>query len=258
MTFARTDDQRALEHALAPFFAKSVSEGSTDWRTIVVGFGLEGLGRSEDAGGLGTGAREAAIIARALGQAGIALPWAEHWVAARLGAGSASDEPLASSAQQVAELAARGNRAAWAEDALTILHCAETAGLCDALLADTVAFAKERRQFGVAIATFQVLRHRMVDMRLAHEQATAMTGYALDLIDAEATPGDEPRGKAVSAARVLCEDAVRLVAGGAVQIHGAMGLTEELRIGRLFRRASELAQRDGTGRSHLRRYAGTE
>lgn len=253
MTFAINDDQRAMDAGLTPFLARLAADGSPDWQAAIEAFGLEGLGRSVETGGLGTGTREAAIVARALGQAGICLPWAEHWVAARLDAFVADAGPLATSAAHVTNQARQQQRSGWAEDALAIVHCAEMSGLCETLLADTVAFSKERRQFGVTIASFQVLRHRMVDMRLALEQAIAMAGYAIDLIDHD---DDEARRKAVSAARVLCEDAIRIVGGGAVQIHGAMGLTEELRIGRLFRRASSLAQGDGTGRAHLRRYAG--
>lgn len=136
----------------------------------------------------------------------------------------------------------------WAEDALTVLHCAEIVGLCRAMLRAAALFAKERRQFGVAIASFQSLRHRMADMAMILEQAEAITDAAVDAID-----GAE-RARVVSAARVVCDDAARLVGEGAVQIHGAMGLTAELALGGYFRRARTLAQRDGTARAHLRRY----
>jgi hypothetical protein len=229
MNFAKTDEQRALHSGLEAFLAT----GSVGWDDVATGFGLEALGRSEGEGGLGTGAREAAVVASLLGPFGLGDDWAGHWVAMRTAEGS------------------NAGGADWKDDALTLLHCAEIVGLCRAMLADAVAYSKERHQFGKAIGSFQALRHRMVDMRLSLEQAAAMTDYAIDLID-----GDAPaRAKAVSAARVLAGDAARVVGGGAVQVHGAMGLTEELRVGRLFRRAALLALCDGTERSHLTRYA---
>ena len=88
-------------------------------------------------------------------------------------------------------------------------------------------------------------------MAMILEQAEAITGAAIAAFD-----GDETgRARAVSAARVVCDDAARLIGEGAVQIHGAMGLTAELRLGGYFRRARTLAQGDGTARHHLRRYA---
>jgi alkylation response protein AidB-like acyl-CoA dehydrogenase len=83
------------------------------------------------------------------------------------------------------------------------------------------------------------------------EQADAITGVAIASFDCD----EFERARAVSAARVVCDDAARLVGEGAVQIHGAMGLTAELRLGGFFRRARLLAQGDGTARAHLRRYA---
>jgi alkylation response protein AidB-like acyl-CoA dehydrogenase len=120
------------------------------------------------------------------------------------------------------------------------------------MLRDAALFSKERKQFGVAIASFQALRHRMADMAMILEQAEAITGAAVVSlkVDEEAA-----RERSVSAARVVCDDAARLVGEGAVQIHGAMGLTAELRLGGYFRRARMLAQGDGAARAHLRRYA---
>jgi alkylation response protein AidB-like acyl-CoA dehydrogenase len=239
LTFARTDEQRMLAEALDSALAQAGREA--DWAAAVTATGVDALGVAEDAGGLGTDPRDAAVVAAAFGRANVELPWAEHWVAARLGA--TGEAPLS--------LAPMAETQDWAADAVTLLHCAELVGLCRAMLRASALFAKERKQFGVAIASFQALRHRMADMAMMLEQAEAITGAALDALDGDA----EGRARAVSAARVTCDDAAKIVGEGAVQIHGAMGLTAEMSVGGYFRRARALAQRDGTARQHLRRYA---
>lgn len=244
MSFARSDEQRMLAESLDA----SLSGGGADWNRAVVETGLDTLGVAEADGGLGTDLRDAAVVAAAFGRANAELPWAEHWVATRLGA-RGSDGPRAGTPAEALALAGDQDKRGWAEDALTVLHCAEIVGLCRTMLRDAALFSKERRQFGVAIASFQALRHRMADMAMILEQADAITGAAIDAMEGE------ERARAVSAARVVCEDAARIVGEGAVQIHGAMGLTAELRLGGYFRRARLLAQGDGTARAHLRRYA---
>ncbi len=244
MSFARSDEQRMLAESLDA----ALADGGADWNRAVVEAGLDGLGVAEDEGGLGTELRDAAVVAAAFGRANVILPWAEHWVATRLGARS-GDGARAATAGEALALANDADRRGWAEDALTVLHCAEIVGLCRTMLRDAATFSKERRQFGVAIASFQALRHRMADMAMILEQADAITGVAIDAMEGE------DRARAVSAARVVCDDAARIVGEGAVQIHGAMGLTAELRLGGFFRRARALAQGDGTARAHIRRYA---
>lgn len=245
-SFARTDEQRMLADTLDA----SLTGGAADWQAAVAATGLGALGIPAEEEGLGGDLRDAAVVAAAFGRANVVLPWAEHWVATRLGvrgdAGPRAETPAAVRAR-----AADDAERAWAEDALTLLHCAEIVGLCRTMLRDAALFSKERKQFGVAIASFQVLRHRMADMAMMLEQADAITERAIAALDGEALV----RARAVSAARVICDDAARLVGEGAVQIHGAMGLTAELRLGGYFRRARALAQGDGTAMAHLRRYA---
>ncbi len=244
MSFARSDEQRMLAESLDA----SLGDGGADWNRAVIAAGLDGLGVADDEGGLGTELRDAAVVAAAFGRANVILPWAEHWAATRLGA-RGGNGPRADTPGAALALANDADRRGWAEDALTVLHCAEIVGLCRTMLRDAATFSKERRQFGVAIASFQALRHRMADMAMILEQADAITGVAIDAMEGE------ERARAVSAARVVCEDAARIVGEGAVQIHGAMGLTAELRLGGFFRRARVLAQGDGTARAHIRRYA---
>lgn len=235
---------------LAETLDASLPGAGADWATAVEASGLDALGVPAEEEGLGSDLRDAAVVAAALGRANVVLPWAEHWVATRLGArGNAG--PRAETPTAVLALTSGDVERRWAEDALTVLHCAEIVGLSRAMLRDAALFSKERKQFGVAIGSFQALRHRMADMAMILEQADAITDIAITACD-----GDEAaRARAVSAARVVCDDAARLVGEGAVQIHGAMGLTAELRLGGYFRRARTLAQGDGTARVHLRRYA---
>lgn len=245
MTFARTDEQRMLGDMLDA--ALPEADG---WDAAVTATGIDALGIAEDQGGLGTALRDAAVAAAAFGRANAGLPFAEHWVATTLGAPVATGARAERPADALAHAGDPVARAR-AEDALTLLHCAEIVGLCRAMIADAARFAKERHQFGVAIASFQALRHRMADMAMILEQADAITDAAIDAWEDDAA--DAPRR--VSAARVVCDDAARIVGEGAVQIHGAMGLTAEMRVGGYFRRVRLLMQGDGAMPAHLRRYA---
>lgn len=151
-------------------------------------------------------------------------------------------------------LDAPGNAAALiaqVHDETTLAMCAEAIGVLDRLLADTTAYARERRQFGVPIASFQVLQHRIADMYLALEPARALARASASWVDAP--PPERERG--VSAVLVAVARACRVVGQGAVQIHGGMGMTEELAVGHFFRRATQIEQRCGSTGHHLRRVA---
>lgn len=138
-----------------------------------------------------------------------------------------------------------------AGDHATAALCAEAAGALRRMLADTVAYTKERKQFGQPLAAFQVLQHRMVDMFMQVEQAQSGAYLAtLHLGDDAAA-----RARAVSAAKAVIGDAARFVAQNAVQLHGAMGMTDELAVGHYFRKATAIEQQFGTADHHLRRYA---
>lgn len=135
-------------------------------------------------------------------------------------------------------------------DEATLAVCAEAIGVLRRLMADTLAYARERKQFGVPLASFQVLQHRMADMFMALELADALTQSVAPLLDASA----QQRGRAVSSAKVSICKACRAVGQGAVQIHGAMGLTEELAIGHYFRRATVIESLFGSLDFHVRRF----
>lgn len=129
--------------------------------------------------------------------------------------------------------------------------CAEATGLMRRMHVDTMAYTKDRKQFGQPLASFQVLQHRMVDMFMALEQAVAGTYLAVLSL---AAPAAE-RKKAVSAAKATAIEAVRFVSQNAVQLHGAMGMTDELPVGHFFRRAAAMELELGTADDHVRRYA---
>ena len=139
----------------------------------------------------------------------------------------------------------------WIADLMLAARCAEAVGLMQRMVADSIDYLGQRRQFGAPIGAFQALRHRVADMQLALMKAAALAELAVLAVDA----GGADRARAVSAACVEVADAVRIVGEGAVQIHGAMGLTEELSLGACFKRALSIAAAFGSRADHLARYA---
>ena len=129
--------------------------------------------------------------------------------------------------------------------------CSEAVGCMRKVLADTVEYCKQRQQFGVPIGSFQVLQHRMVDMHIELEQAVAAVLLAVLHLD------DEPavRARSVSAAKATVGRAARFIGQQAVQLHGGMGMTEELAIGHYFKRLTAVQYEFGTTDHHIGRYA---
>lgn len=138
---------------------------------------------------------------------------------------------------------------AW--DEATAAVVSEAVGLIRKVFTDTVEYAKQRQQFGVPIGSFQALQHRMVDMHLELEQSVAAQYFAiLSLDDAPAE-----RAAAVSAAKATISRAARFIGQNAVQLHGGMGMTEELAIGHYFKRLTAVEYEFGTADAHLARFA---
>jgi len=138
-------------------------------------------------------------------------------------------------------------------DFATALLCADAIGAMQYANDATLEYLKTRKQFGVPIASFQVLQHRMVEMVIHTEQARSLAILAASQVDGG---GDAAaRQRAVSAAKVKIADAARHVSQEAVQLHGGMGMTEELKISHTFRRLTTIAQRFGDADHHLERYA---
>ena len=134
-------------------------------------------------------------------------------------------------------------------DEATAAVCAEAVGCMRKLHEGTLDYARQRKQFGQPIANFQVLQHRMVDMLINLEQSVSMTYMATIKVS-----DDAERAKAVSAAKVQIGKACKFVGQQAIQIHGGMGMTDELSIGHYFKRATMIEGLFGSVDHHLRRY----
>jgi alkylation response protein AidB-like acyl-CoA dehydrogenase len=140
-------------------------------------------------------------------------------------------------------------------DLATALVCAEAVGAMKFACDSTLDYLKTRRQFGVPIGSFQALQHRMVDMVIAYEQARSMACLACSKVD-QSIDMDE-RKRAVSAAKIKIADSARHISQEAVQLHGGMGMSEELKISHTFRRLTVLAAQFGDADHHLARFAAT-
>jgi alkylation response protein AidB-like acyl-CoA dehydrogenase len=127
---------------------------------------------------------------------------------------------------------------------------AEAVGAMDALLEQTVEYTKTREQFGQPIGSFQALQHRMADMYL-HCQATRSLLYYAAIARAE---DREDKLQAASALKVKLGEAGRYVSQQAVQLHGGMGMTDELGIGHYLKRLLLLNTLFGDSEYHLERY----
>jgi alkylation response protein AidB-like acyl-CoA dehydrogenase len=137
-------------------------------------------------------------------------------------------------------------------DYATALVCAEAVGAIKYAHDATLDYLKTRRQFGVPIGSFQALQHRMVDLLISYEQARSIACLACVKVDT--APAAERR-RIVSAAKIKIADACRHVSQESVQLHGGMGMTEELKISHTFRRLTTIAQAFGDADHHLERFA---
>jgi len=128
---------------------------------------------------------------------------------------------------------------------------AEGVGAMDFLNKTTVEYTKARKQFGVPIANFQVLQHRMVDMFIEREQTVSVLYWAAMV---SALGGTETQ-KATSALKIQLGRATRFVGQQAVQLHGGMGIAEEGAVAHYFKRLSMIGQQFGNADFHASRYA---
>ena len=125
--------------------------------------------------------------------------------------------------------------------------CAEGVGLMDRLLAITVDYMNTRRQFGVPIASFQALRHRVSDVKMQLELARSMSYYA-SLKLGEPAP---QRRRALSQAKVQLGRSMRHVGQECIQLHGGIGVTEEYVGSHYFKRLTVLELTWGDSMHHL-------
>ena len=139
-------------------------------------------------------------------------------------------------------------------DYATALICAEAVGAIKSANDATLEYLKTRKQFGVPIGAFQALQHRMVDMVISYEQAKSMACLACDKADSEKNPAE--RKRLVSAAKVRVSEACRHVSKESIQLHGGMGMTEEMKVSHTFRRLTMIAQQFGDIDHHLERFSG--
>lgn len=131
--------------------------------------------------------------------------------------------------------------------------CAEAVGAMDALLEATVDYTKQRKQFGQSISSFQVLRHRMVDMYMEIELTRSLlmaTAWKLD-------NGSGDAEQCVAALKAKVGKAGRYVSHNAIQLHGGIGTTDEFSVGHYFKRLAAIGVMFGSRDSHLSRYMQT-
>ncbi|MDI9331826.1 MAG: acyl-CoA dehydrogenase family protein [Alphaproteobacteria bacterium] len=134
-----------------------------------------------------------------------------------------------------------------AVDVGTAALCAEAVGAMEKTLAITVEYMNTRKQFGVTIATFQALRHRVSDMKMQLELGRSMSYYASLKLTA---PADERR-RAISRAKFQLGQSMRHVGQEAIQLHGGIGVTDEYSISHYFKRLTQMQMTFGDTLHHL-------
>lgn len=138
-----------------------------------------------------------------------------------------------------------------AQDAAIAAVCAEAVGVMRRMLQDTLDYTSQRRQFDQPLSGFQVVQHRLADMYMHIEKATSAVYLAtLSLGEAERS-----RRRAVSIAKVTTGKAMKFVGQNAIQLHGGMGMTDELGVGHGFRRLTVIEGQFGTTGYHKSRFA---
>ena len=137
-------------------------------------------------------------------------------------------------------------------DIATTALIAESVGAMEALQQSTLEYLKTRRQFGVPIGKFQALQHRMVDMLMYVEQSRSMAYLAAVKVQSNDVA---ERQRVVSAAKNAIGRYGRLIAQEAVQMHGGMGITDELSASHYFRRLTAIDATFGDADHHLSRFA---
>ena len=128
---------------------------------------------------------------------------------------------------------------------------AEAVGIMQTLLDTTIEYTNIRKQFGRPLSANQVIRHRLADMAMQCDEARSLALRAALMADAEPTA----RGRAASGAKARIGKCARFVAEQSVQLHGAMGVTEELDIGLYFKRLLAFETLFGGSAHHYRRHA---
>ena len=169
--------------------------------------------------------------------------------------GRAGDVAIVAATVNSDALLATGSEAetllAEVQDLASAMLAAESLGVMARMHEDTVEYTRQRRQFGQPIANFQALQHRMVDMYMQLEMARSAT------LSAVLRQGEEvaERALAASAAKATINEACQFVGQNAVQLHGGMGMTDELAVSHYFKRATAIETQYGSRDYHLLRHA---
>ena len=129
--------------------------------------------------------------------------------------------------------------------------CAEAVGAMGEMNSVTLEYSKTRKQFGTTIGSFQVLHHRMVDMFIAHQEALSLMQH----LNLGLSADDAGLSRLASGAKSKIGYAGRFIADQAVQLHGGMGMTDELNVGHFFKRISSINIQFGDPAYHVLRYA---
>jgi alkylation response protein AidB-like acyl-CoA dehydrogenase len=140
---------------------------------------------------------------------------------------------------------------ALAQDAGLLGQCAELLGLMQRMFSLTRDYLLERRQFGQPLAEFQALRHRLADMYAELEQARAMLGVG---IDGMSLASASARARILSACKLRMARAAGFIGAQSIQLHGAIALTQEYEVGRLYQRLLVLEKTWGDAEFHARRF----
>ena len=127
---------------------------------------------------------------------------------------------------------------------------AEAVGAMEVLYKTTVEYTKTREQFGTSIGKFQVLQHRMVDMFMEYEQCKSL----LYMATMKHEEGSADAKKAISGLKYQVGKAGRFIGQQAVQLHGGMGVTDELNVGHYFKRLTTVGTIFGNSDYHLKKY----
>ena len=139
----------------------------------------------------------------------------------------------------------------WAIDRAMAALGAEAVGIMQTLLDMTLEYTKIRRQFGRPLSANQVIRHRLADMAMQCDEARSMALRAALMVDAEPVA----RGRAASGAKAKIGKCARFVGEQSIQLHGGMGVTEELEVGAYFKRLVAFDTLFGGSAHHYRRHA---
>ncbi len=142
-------------------------------------------------------------------------------------------------------------------DHAAVIASAELNGIMERSLEITLEYLKTRVQFGKPIGSFQALQHRAVDLYIQQELSSAVLADVLAVLDNEhgVEPDAKTRSAAASRAKARCTDAALLITRQSIQMHGAIGFTEDCDVGLYVKRAMTLAAWLGNGIAHRRRYA---